>query len=1159
MSISPKQILQRIQDLGSVDARTLEKIQRHLDDPTKKVSLKAIVRYLVEKELISPSEASRLLDPNAGADVVSAGRPGGKRPVEAYNTDDLIAGAAPLPAPPDKPARKPNRDVDPRATAIHTPVPAGQDYKQDFTMQANPLGVDPTLLGDIDYGAPGGADFDEPTREPKRDRRSFTGKIEKANQWESRWLFVGAGLVMVLVMSTIGLAWLLNRTTADQAKKKAEEEFGNRNYQAARETWETFVRDYPQDKDVPYALARIVQCKMRTFYDAKNYVETLQVAQNDLPTLVEREDNGIGEIQGDLAVMLPVTALSFSEAALKTEVTAEKEKFVQLGSDCEQLITNSAYVPSAFLTRDGLTAQTMATYLANVEKVRFEIARENNYTAALGEIQRLTESLETDKAAQVYYDLIKKYPLLRARMPLAEAIARVSEKERELIKPDALELPVATSAPPPKTLANAALVNVVGNPLTDLQGKVVTYLVNGVLYGLSADTGSILWWRPIGVTTRIPPLWVDRPFQSDLIVCDQVTHRIARIRSNDGGLVWQIEVQEPFERPALVAERGKLFVTTAAGKLIRCDLNSGATEMACQLPQGVTVGPVPHPEVGLLYQLGSHTNLYLISQEDLSCREVFFLGHQPNSLDVEPFFLSGNLCVLENFGAFSQAYVLSFKNGGAEVEMAQQPKKMTDGKVTLDPIRYGRSVIVASDTGDMQRYELNITDDGEQRTVSLDSLIKTNFDTHPGLINYVAAGGGDLIVANRGLTRYRIKSAAQEFEIRKTANSADIFVGPVYVFDTALVHLRRRVGSRVVTAAAVDPETLTELWQCDFEAAPIESPFPMGDRVLVGSSQGDLFELTAANLENVSLPPLVRGTTVSQNLKFDFGIPLENGDRVYCGLGDSDRILNYPARDMMNNRLSLVAAPANRIGAEPIGFQNTLLVPCSAGLICRVDPNTGGVIGAPFQPPSNPNQPFQWVSPTVVGEGKFLAGTTRGSLFLVRAEGNSSLVKEAELEYPAQLVSPLRAIGSTAYAVCRDAARDKLVAFNTEGTISERKTQSLPGEFGGELICLNDAILVPAADGNLHCYDPELNLRWSFPLPQNAGLAAKLAGSVARLDDSYLVAFESGDVVRLDAATGEVRGATQLELPLAGPPAVLGGVWFVLDQHGIVHTMSPLE
>jgi outer membrane protein assembly factor BamB len=328
--------------------------------------------------------------------------------------------------------------------------------------------------------------------------------------------------------------------------------------------------------------------------------------------------------------------------------------------------------------------------------------------------------------------------------------------------------------------------------------------------------------------------------------------------------------------------------------------------------------------------------------------------------------------------------------------------------------------------------------------------------------------------------------------------------------------------------------------------------------VLIGSSQGDLFELTPDAFSQVTHQPLVRGTTVSQNLRFDYSVPLENGDRVYGGVGESERILNYQAKDLMNNRLSLVAPPADRVGAEPIGFQNTLLVPSSQGLICRLDPNTGGVVGAPFQPPTNPNNPFQWVSPAVVGSDRFLAGTTRGSLFLVRAEQNASLVKEAELEYPALIVSPLRARGAIAYAVCRDASGDKLVAFSTEGAIAEAKSVVLKSEYVGHLTCLESAILLETADGNVQCFDGDLNLKWSYASPQTDGLVAKIAGRIGSFEDSLLIAYQSGDVTRLDTTTGEVRGTTNLELPVAGPPAPLDGTWYIADQHGIVHIMNPL-
>ncbi len=1160
--MSPKKILQRVRDLGTIDPRTLAKIEKHIDDPTKKVSAKAIVRYLIDNEQISQSQAGLLLESDSeyGARATHEGGRKRKPAGEAYDTDDLVGGVEVLPANPAPPPRKlPTRERKRHRDRGETASGIEPDAKQDFDVVNDPLRVDSTQLSDMNYKSML-VDFGEAPGTPKKETPSFEGKIIVGNQWESRWLFLGAGLVMFLVMTTIGLAWLLNRTTADQAKRKAQEHFDKEEFEGAKEEWQRYIRDFPQDKDVPNARAKIVNCTLRVFYNAKNFNEVLATARKELPELVKREDNQITEIQGELAVILPNTALHFSEEALKADSTEDKERLLQLATDTEELVRNSAYVPVGHLRGDGFAAQKMGEYQKNVEKVRFDIERENAYQRVLVQMKAQTESRETDAAAQAYYELILKYPLLRARQPLADAIKAVSEKERELIQPNSVELAVSNEARPLKTLAHTTLANSVGNDIPDLDGKYITYLVNGMLYGLDAKHGRIHWWREIGVETRIAPQWVDKPYSSDLIVSDQTRNEICRIRCEDGSLVWRIDVHEPFVKPAVATSRDKLFVTTRSGRVIRCSLSDGKTDMACQLPQAVTVGPVTSQDNALLYQIGMHSNLYLISQQDMTCTEVFFIGHQPNSIDVEPFLLVGNLCVLENFGQHCRAHVLGFKEHGAGVFLAQQPFKVTDGKVTLEPQRYGRRVLLASDSGDMQMYELNIDSNGDQTVVSLDSLIKSPFETHPGMANYLAISGGDLFLGNRGLTKYKILLSEQKLEIRKTANSADTFVGPIYSFENVAIHLRRRFHSLQVTAAAVNTDTLEELWQTDFGAPPVEPPFLVNNQVCVVSNQGDLFQLGDHAFEQVAIEPLVRGTNVSQNLKFSVGVDLANGNRVYCDVGDTDRILTYQPNDLQNNKLSLVEPPANQVAADPVGFNDSLLVPTDSGQICRINPLTGAMVGSPFQPPIDPNHPPKWVSPVPLDQGQFVAATAAGKLYIVKAEGDRSLVKSKELEYSANVTAPLLAIGDTVYTVCHNATNDLLVAFSTQPELAEKKSQILASEYTGGFQIVNSLIFIQTADGKINCFDADLNRKWQIDLPQTAdGLVGKPAGKLALVDGAVLIAFESGDVVRLNPESGEVLARTNLELPLAGPPVVLDGKWYIGDQNGTIYLMSPLQ
>lgn len=1146
--MSANKLIDKLEQLGIVDAKTIGKLRKQVAESPKRVSPRSIVRYLVDRKKISRDDADQLLESIAKESAPDRGQATVAMTArnKEMNTDELLGEPFQVSVPPEPG----------RATIVDIPEKP-REPQWNVAAPIDPVEMIPVSEPMMDEfppsGGMGGTAAVSGTQPYTTRVVHFTGKKVQGNPWESKWLFLGFGLLSVLVATTIGLWWFLNLTSADDAFAAAEKKFIDGDFGSARELYLEFSEKFKSDSKVPLAKAKAVNAELRSAYNSENWALTRVAAIDKLPKLLAEPDNRLTDIQEDLSVILPKTALGLSQMAVTAGSIEEKRTLLQESNDVYALVSNSAYVPSSRL-RAEFVAQTLAERQKNVDQVDYEVRREETYESKLQSIGALADQGDTNQASIEYHDLVETYPILRTRQPLIDLVAKISAKESQLVTPIDLKLNTTNEDDVSKALARSMIVTQVGLPVADLENKAIPYLVNGTIFVLNAADGSIIWSRRVGYETTIQPQWVGNPHESDLIVCDQSKHEVLRLAVADGKVVWRTQIQEPFFAPAIT--RGAVFVTTGdsdKSKVIRLDIDNGGVVCASQLPQSVNVGPLAHGDVSVLYQMGRHSSLYILSQENLTCVEVYYLGHQPNTVACVPFLLSGNLCILINGAQQCQAYVLGFKSSGVGASEAQPPFKITDGKVTLAPFRYGRSVIISSDTGDLRMFELVVSLEGDQSTATMQPQVTGAFPAQPGVANYFVADRGDLYLGNRGLTKYRIQKADEEFEIRKTGDTTDLFVGPIFPFERALIHLRRRFRSSMFTAAAVNPESLEEIWRTDFGAPPLGQPFVVDQRLMTFSEQGDLFELTSQGFETGTVRHLIPGSEVKENLDFDRRLQLSDGSFALVGI-NCDRVLAYRSTGTGESRLSPLQAPANRPGGEAEAFGKHVLFSSLDGQVVRVDPWTGSVIGAPFQPAVNPNQTIRWSRPAVFAEQNvFVIGTDSGSVYKVLADGEQSLIRQAELELPGAIVSPLIVIGDRCVGITRAEGVDKISVYQVFPDLVESASQPLDAMFTGHLAAFGDAFYVTTADGKLHCLGADLSPKWQADLP------AKLVDAPQDAGASIVLTFDNGDIQRLDKANGQVLSSVQLDWPLAHNPLEYNGHWYVNDPQGVVLVVPPLE
>ena len=163
-----------------------------------------------------------------------------------------------------------------------------------------------------------------------------------------------------------------------------------------------------------------------------------------LPTLLEVGTPNLDVIRDDIALMLPNAALQISERAVKqTELKGMKEQLAK-AQDAKTVIDDASFIPTS-KRKSPTVASVYDKFNNNILSVQGLIQKENDYAKALLDIASLTDQSKTDEAFGLYQQLTRQYGELATRDELQVAMKAVSTKERGLVKPVQVDIPIATT------------------------------------------------------------------------------------------------------------------------------------------------------------------------------------------------------------------------------------------------------------------------------------------------------------------------------------------------------------------------------------------------------------------------------------------------------------------------------------------------------------------------------------------------------------------------------------------------------------------------------------------------------------------------------------------------------------------------------------------
>jgi outer membrane protein assembly factor BamB len=828
-----------------------------------------------------------------------------------------------------------------------------------------------------------------------------------------------------------------------------------------------------------------------------------------------------------------------------TDLAAMEKNVVKALDYKKELVDNVFYVPSSS-RKAPVNKKNIDKLENNIRTIQGFIKKEKDYKGALVTIDNLGQEGQTEKAFKTFQDLTRQYGDLGARAELRELMIKTSAIESGLIKPAEVNIVASNELAPSEIGQTQVLGAIVGSEDELLQEEVIPTLVDGSVLGFNAGTGEIAWRTFVGLSATIGPQIMD---DENVLVVDAQRNDLLKLQTSTGQLVWRATIGEKFFTPALTAE--KLVVTTETGKLLRLDPATGQLIGSAQLPQGANTQCFISESDPLIYQTGLKSNLYVIGTEDMTCKEVFYLGHYEGSISVPPYMYNGHLIVLVNGGDYCDMFVLRPKENGMKVgpDPVQVIRRVTSGPVTRHLQRYGRWLLAVSDNGQMVILEFNQGDD----TTPITKFATESFESKEGQPSFIETDGSSLWVCGSSAAFYKVKRNLGKFDLKVLKHDTDSFVAPCIKLDDKLFHVRKRINSGMVSASLVDANTLEPIWRNDFGGEVAGSVISAGGRKYAISSQGDLFDVASPG-------PFVRqsakASTVIENLNFSTTAKLSDDVWVSVG-GEGSR--GFAKINTSSGELELMdyAAPSDDPACEPVVVNGQLIVANRNGQVAAIDPSTGGTAGEPFLPPVTPGKGVQWLRPVQISNDQIAIATQAGpnsgasnsTLYILNIEKARSISSGGSLESNGNYVGKLATSGGAVFVADRVDEADSIVKL--DGSAVELGRVALSGMVVDGPWAVGGGVLVHLDSDQLVLFDEGLQQKWVYNVSNN-----RLACPPQQFGNQLALILQNGTINFLDPASGNEAGKKELGQPVVHPPTFADGKIFFSGMDGTVHVIS---
>jgi outer membrane protein assembly factor BamB/TolA-binding protein len=1151
--MSAKKLVQLLQDAGLLEESVVAGLRKQIVD--RKPTAEAIAKALVDRRLLTRFQATKFIaEATAELEAKKDERAAKKKEKPSAPPPDEDLGLAPLDddeenellqAPPAKALEKDEVVMLEDAGDSLTPV-------EDAGAALTPVG-DPAGLSPIESTAPS-SQLEELSDSADSDPFGDLGQAnvrmprlpkKKGNVWETKLIFGGGMALILLVIVGAVLYVNLTKTPAIEMWDAAMEDYRSESYSQAQATLEEFLEAYPEDEHASETRVRIAICKIRTVLSDPQ--KGLDRANSELAA-IEPEDS-FPLARDELPTILIEIPEGFVRRAKGADDMKLKEELVAKAESGMELVNNPNYVPSS---RRSAIQDRVSRAVEDINLVHRDIDQDRDLATAINDIDSAATSNQTVRAYQIFKDLLRKYPALARDGGLLDAVRKVTEKELALVRVVEEPLEALTTDTPRTSDFRVVLASRKGDGASRLENRVAAIQTKGSVYALAAGTGGILWSRFVGHGTQVHPVRVSSQADADLLIVDGHRHDLLRVTPLDGKVVWRLPIGEPFATP--VSTGRMIYVSTESGKLREIDPETGTSSRYVEIPQMLTVPPTAAPNRPLLFQVGQHSNLYVINSQTLECQDVFYLGHKDGTVDVPALVHSGHVFVAVNATSDRAELLTLAMNAEGEataVETAQKPIRLR-GNVSGPLQLYGRRLMSVTDRGEVLVFDIDVNKDPPISPAA--TLAPTR---QSPVAAFPLTDASSLWIADDRLTKYRVQVTTKQINRQDITNTGDTFVAPLQLFGDVLVYAARPRDSSGIEVAAVHIDSPRQtLWETKLGVPAGRVAVDEQTRVIhVISAAASLFKIDSEVLKSgFNDQPESTAPAASGASSFTEQIELSDGRIAFFNPATpADLLIYLPNEARRKLRVVSLQLPEGDVTAAPVGFQGGLLVPMSNGDVLLIDPQTGKSLMKPFQPRLEPGDTLNWQRPAVVGESgdEFVIADDRGNVYRVGVK-EQHLAEIARNKLDVIVDSPLAAVGDTVYGIARGSGTDVVLALEFDELKLAKEFDLQGSRVTWGPLTVGEAVLLVTDDRQLHAFGAEQKERWQNP----ATAYGKPAGLPLVNKEDYVFAALNGAIWSVSSSSGQALKKSELGEPLGSGPVAFGNRLLLCGNDGSVHVVA---
>lgn len=933
---------------------------------------------------------------------------------------------------------------------------------------------------------------------------------------------LGGSVFLVLLGCTF--YFVAFRRVADLEFDKAKSLIAEGKYNAGIEALQDFVKGFPKHEKTPEAgmLVGLAKIDQQIVAVAANYPEGVKSI---------REFVTLNSDQANFEAMKPELATRAGNVALGAAVLAGKNP--KIG---RALLVTSRDASTLFATYSPKDSQPTEK-INQIESTRRDserlIRRSEINEGSTGHIKKALADKKPMDALRLRRELLAQYPDYATDRSIKALLIEAMETERLLVKTDSPNTPAVTAddeltLPLPRTLMFHA------RSRTDQVSvnEVAWVLSKDCLYGIDTVTGLPVWRRQAGSDPAFFPIEDDS--LPSLIYFDSDDNELVRVQRNLGGLVWRQNIGERATGKPLI-DQGQIYLTTVGGTLLQIDLQTGSITSRLTFSQSVT-GPAAIGESHLMV-VGDQDVVYTLTKRPLECAAVSYFAQKSQSSTAPLISMGAYAAFVENLSEESSVLHLVKRDGDKPNLIEAGTGKIT-GMVVDEAVIRGRDLFIPSTVERVSAFSVSDSPDEPALT--------------SGPTFQVQGAKGSPIYLTPGPERqvWMSSSALRRLQLTTDAIQADpkvVAIGlssqPNQHQGALLFNARRRSFTDAVTLTQTDRDTLVSEWQVLTGARVIAVTTFAGDTpsLLAVNEGGATFRVTAAD---IAQPGFQTEAAIRLPVNEETVLPL-----LACELPDTQIAVvcgDPEPRIWVINRLGQIerqgTLPANP-QAAPVPLGKRIVVPLEGKLHMAKTGQAEDIV-QDFQFPSG-EAPPTWKQ-VVNADDKTLIGLTEaGELLQIRLEQNPKphLAEVARQPLPGPSVGQLvvsqgrfAVACSTGDVLLFDAAK-----FEPQG----RRTLETPAS--GAAYSTSAGVLVETGGTELHCLNPdaELTTKWKIERP-----GSSLAGQPAVIDGQLVLAFESGDVLRVNPETGETLATQRASGRLESGPLSLGNTSFLLTVDG---------